>query len=140
MLAYLTRRALLVIPTLLGIMVINFAIVQFAPGGPVDVVIAQIKGTALDPTQRFAGGQGEQLQTNRDNRQTGEASKYRGARGIAPQLIKDLEKTFGFDKPMHERFLLMMGRYLTFDFGTSFFRDRRVVDLVVEKMPVSISL
>jgi microcin C transport system permease protein len=140
MLAYLTRRALLVIPTLLGIMIVNFVIVQFAPGGPVDVVIAQIKGTVVDPTQRFTGGQGEQLQ-NRENRQsTGEASKYRGARGIDPQLIKELEKTFGFDKPMHERFLLMMGRYLTFDFGTSFFRDRRVVDLVIEKMPVSISL
>jgi microcin C transport system permease protein len=141
MLAYLTRRALLVIPTLLGIMIVNFVIVQFAPGGPVDVVIAQIKGTVVDPTQRFTGGQGEQLQNNRENRQTtGEAAKYRGARGIDPQLIKELEKTFGFDKPMHERFLLMMGRYLTFDFGTSFFRDRRVVDLVVEKMPVSISL
>src|SRR5690348_7431161 len=100
MLAYLTRRALLIIPTLFGIMVINFAIVQFAPGGPVDVVIAQIKGNAIDPTQRFTAGQGEQLQNNRDNRQnaTGEASKYRGARGIDPQLIKDLEKTFGFDK------------------------------------------
>jgi microcin C transport system permease protein len=141
MLAYLTRRALLVIPTLLGIMIVNFVIVQFAPGGPVDVVIAQIKGTVVDPTQRFTGGQGEQLQNNRGNRQTtGEAAKYRGARGIDPQLIKELEKTFGFDKPMHERFLLMMGRYLTFDFGTSFFRDRRVVDLVIEKMPVSISL
>ena len=142
MLAYLTRRALLIIPTLFGIMVINFAIVQFAPGGPVDVVIAQIKGNAIDPTQRFTAGQGEQLQNNRDNRQsaTGEASKYRGARGIDPELIKELEKTFGFDKPMYERFYLMMGRYLRFDFGTSFFRDRRVVDLVIEKMPVSISL
>jgi microcin C transport system permease protein len=137
MLAYLIRRLLLVIPTLLGIMVINFVIVQVAPGGPIDVVIAQIKGTAIDPTQRFTAGQGEQAQ---GGRQTGEASKYRGARGIDPQLIKDLEKTFGFDKPMHERFLLMLGRYLTFDFGTSFFRDRRVVDLVLEKMPVSISL
>ena len=137
MLAYLIRRLLLVIPTLFGIMIINFVIVQVAPGGPIDVVIAQIKGTAIDPTQRFTAGQGEQAAQNRP---TGEASKYRGAQGIDPALIKQLEKTFGFDKPMHERFLLMMGRYLTFDFGTSFFRDRRVVDLVLEKLPVSISL
>jgi microcin C transport system permease protein len=141
MIAYLIRRLLLIIPTLLGIMVINFVIVQVAPGGPIDVIIAQIKGTAVDPTQRFTAGQGEQAQAGQQQRSaTGEAAKYRGAQGIDPALIKELEKTFGFDKPMHERFLLMMGRYLTFDFGTSFFRDRRVVDLVLEKMPVSISL
>jgi microcin C transport system permease protein len=142
MLAYLVRRLLLIIPTLFGIMVINFAIVQVAPGGPIDVIIAQIKGTAVDPTQRFTAGQGEQAQTGRDRQQsaTGEKAKYRGAQGIDPALIKELEKTFGFDKPIHERFFLMMGRYITFDFGTSFFRDRRVVDLVLEKMPVSISL
>ena len=142
MLAYIIRRLLLIIPTLFGIMVINFAIVQVAPGGPIDVIIAQIKGTAIDPTQRFTAGQGEQAQAGRDRQQsaTGEAAKYRGAQGIDPALIKELEKTFGFDNPVHERFLLMMGRYLTFDFGTSFFRDRRVVDLVLEKMPVSISI
>jgi microcin C transport system permease protein len=142
MLAYLVRRLLLIIPTLIGIMVINFAIVQVAPGGPIDVIIAQIKGTAVDPTQRFTAGQGEQAQSGRDRQQsaTGEAAKYRGAQGIDPALIKELEKTFGFDKPLHERFFLMMGRYLTFDFGTSFFRDRRVIDLVMDKLPVSISL
>jgi microcin C transport system permease protein len=140
MLAYLVRRLLLIIPTLFGIMVVNFAIVQVAPGGPIDVIIAQIKGTAVDPTQRFTAGQGEQASRERTGTTTGEASKYRGAQGIDPALIKELEKTFGFDKPMYERFLLMMGRYLAFDFGTSFFRDRRVVDLVFEKMPVSISL
>jgi microcin C transport system permease protein len=140
MLAYLVRRLLLIVPTLLGIMVINFAIVQVAPGGPIDVIIAQIKGTAVDPTQRFTAGQGEQAQRGQERPATGEASKYRGAQGIDPALIKELEKTFGFDKPVHERFLLMMGRYLTFDFGTSFFRDRRVIDLVLEKMPVSISI
>jgi microcin C transport system permease protein len=138
MIAYLLRRLLLIIPTLFGIMIINFAIVQVAPGGPIDVIIAQIKGTATDPTQRFTAGQGEQARAQPST--TGEAAKYRGAQGIDPALIKELEKTFGFDKPMHERFLLMMGRYLAFDFGTSFFRDRRVVDLVIEKMPVSISL
>ncbi|HEX6979164.1 MAG TPA: microcin C ABC transporter permease YejB [Alphaproteobacteria bacterium] len=143
MLAYIIRRLLLLIPTLFGIMVINFAIVQVAPGGPIDVVIAQLRGTATDPTQRFTGGQGELVQGQSDRGgtgTTGEAAKYRGARGIDPALIKELEKTFGFDRPMHERFVLMMGRYLTFDFGTSFFRDRRVVDLILEKMPVSISL
>ena len=124
-------------------MIINFAIVQVAPGGPIDVIIAQIKGTAVDPTQRFTAGQGEQAQTGRDRQQSanrGKAAKYRGAQGIDPALIRRLEKTFGFDKPLHERFFLMMGRYLTFDFGTSFFRDRRVVDLVIDKLPVSISL
>jgi microcin C transport system permease protein len=140
MLAYLLRRLLLIIPTLLGIMVINFVIVQVAPGGPIDVIIAQLKGTAVDPTQRFTGGQGEQAPGGQRPQSTGEASKYRGAQGIDPALIKDLEKTFGFDKPLHERFFLMLGRYITFDFGTSFFRDRRVVDLVMEKLPVSISL
>jgi microcin C transport system permease protein len=140
MLAYLIRRLLLIIPTLIGIMVINFVIVQVAPGGPIDVIIAQIKGTAIDPTQRFTAGQGEQAPGGERPQSTGEASKYRGAQGIDPALIKELEKTFGFDKPIHERFFLMMGRYITFDFGTSFFRDRRVVDLVLEKMPVSISL
>ena len=140
MLAYLIRRLLLVIPTLLGIMIINFVIVQVAPGGPIDVIIAQIKGTAVDPTQRFTAGQGEQAQTGQQRAATGEASKYRGAQGIDPALIKQLEQSFGFDKPLHERFLLMMGRYLTFDFGTSFFRDRRVIDIVLEKLPVSISL
>ncbi len=140
MLAYLLRRLLLIVPTLFGIMVINFVIVQVAPGGPIDVIIAQIKGTAVDATQRFTGGQGEQAPGAERPQSTGEASKYRGAQGIDPALIKELEKTFGFDKPLHERFFLMLGRYLTFDFGTSFFRDRRVIDLVLEKLPVSISL
>jgi len=142
MFAYIIRRLLLVIPTLLGIMVINFTVVQFAPGGPVEMVLAQIRGTAVQATERFTGAQGEMApgQAQRETGTTGEAAKYRGAQGIDPALIRELEKTFGFDKPMHERFLLMMGRYLTFDFGTSFFRDRRVIDLVIEKLPVSISL
>ncbi len=143
MLAYIIRRLLLVIPTLFGIMVINFAIVQFAPGGPVEVVIARIKGTAVDATARFTGGGGE-LGPGSDQRPTGAAaessSRYRGAQGIDPRIIKEIEQRFGFDKPAYERFGLMMGRYLTFDFGDSFFRDRRVIDLVIEKMPVSISL
>src|SRR5512145_3043484 len=143
MLAYIVRRLLLVIPTLFGIMVINFAIVQFAPGGPVEVVIARIKGTAVEATARFTGSGGE-LGPGGEQRRSGTAaettSRYRGAQGIDPRIIKEIEQRFGFDKPAYERFVLMMGRYLTFDFGTSFFRDRRVVDLVIEKMPVSISL
>jgi len=142
MLAYVIRRLLLIIPTLLGIMVVNFVVVQFAPGGPVELMISQIRGRGTDATQRFAGGQGELsgAQQARSTTASSEASKYRGAQGLDPELIKELERTFGFDKPAPERFLLMMGKYLRFDFGTSFYSDRRVVDLVLEKMPVSISL
>ncbi len=143
MFAYLIRRLLLIIPTLFGIMVINFFIVQVAPGGPVEQVIAELTGTAVDVTARISGSQvGE---TGVVGQTAGAAqgditSKCRGARGLDPQLIKDLEKQFGFDKPMGERFLLMMGRYVQFDFGESFFQDRRVVDLVVDRLPISISL
>jgi microcin C transport system permease protein len=135
MLAYTIRRMLLVIPTLLGIMIVNFIIVQAAPGGPIDVVIAQIRGMAIDPTARVTG-QGSE---NRE-RQGSNEERTRGAQGIDPRLLADLRRQFGFDKPMYERFVQMMGQYLTFDFGTSFFRDRRVIDLVIEKMPVSISI
>src|SRR5882757_2395735 len=131
MLAYIIRRLLLIIPTLFGIMVVNFAIVQVAPGGPVDQVIAQIRGAGGGALSRIAGSA------------TGEAGSTgdsRAARGIEPQLIKELEKQFGFDKPPLERFWMMMKSYATFDFGKSFFRDRPVVQLIAEKLPVSISL
>src|SRR3954470_14062233 len=116
MLAYIIRRLLLIIPTLLGIMIVNFAIIQFAPGGPVELMISQIRGRNIDATQRFTGGQGE-LSGQQQNRTgaSGEASKYRGAQGLDPELIKELERTFGFDKPAPERFLLMMGKYVRFD-------------------------
>src|SRR4051812_33318257 len=140
MLAYIVRRLLLIIPTLLGIMVVNFVVVQFAPGGPVELVISQVRGRNTDVTQRFTGGQGELNQQQNRTGSTGEAAKYRGAQGLDPELIKELERQFGFDKPPLERFTLMMGKYLRFDFGTSFYSDRRVVDLVLDKMPVSISL
>ncbi|MBI3708729.1 MAG: microcin C ABC transporter permease YejB [Proteobacteria bacterium] len=139
MLAYIVRRLLLVIPTLFGIMVVNFAIIQFAPGGPIDFVIAQIKGAPVDPTARVSGG-GELGQQPKPDQGGGSASKYRGARGIDPAIIKELEKQFGFDRPPLERFFLMMGKFATFDFGTSYFRDRKVIDLVLDKMPVSISI
>jgi microcin C transport system permease protein len=140
MLAYIIRRLLLIIPTLLGIMVINFAIVQVAPGGPVEQAIARLEGTAISATARISGEGGETVGTREQQATSSEDSGYRGARGLDPDFIKELERMYGFDKPAHERFLEMMRNYLVFDFGESFFKGRRVVDLVLEKMPVSISL
>ncbi|HTP84333.1 MAG TPA: microcin C ABC transporter permease YejB [Alphaproteobacteria bacterium] len=140
MLAYIVRRLLLIIPTLFGIMVVNFAIIQFAPGGPVETVIARLKGNAESATARFSGSGGELGRTGQAFNQTQAASKYRGARGIDPAIIKQIEVQFGFDKPPLERFALMMGKFARFDFGTSYFRDRKVIDLIADKMPVSISL
>lgn len=132
--AYILRRLLLVIPTLLGIMIINFTLVQFVPGGPVEQIIAQMEGGG-DVFEGFAGGGSDVEQ------QTGGANdRYVGARGLPPEFIEELEKEFGFDKPPLERFLSMMGSYLTLDFGESYFRSISVIDLVLEKMPVSISL
>ena len=137
MLAYIIRRLFLIIPTLFGIMVINFIIVQAAPGGPVEQMIAQIQGIAVEATARVSGSGGGEVAA----RPTGGGdSKYRGARGLDPEIIAEIERQFGFDKPLHERFVMMIGNYARFDFGESFFRDRKVVDLVLEKMPVSISL
>jgi microcin C transport system permease protein len=138
--AYLLRRLLLVIPTLFGIMVLNFFIVQAAPGGPVEQMIARIEGTAIGATERFSGSSsgGEMMQRKQGEGQGGGA--YRGARGLSPELIKRIERMYGFDKPVGARFWLMMESYLAFDFGDSFFRNRKVVDLVLDKMPVSLSL
>ncbi|HEX6978744.1 MAG TPA: microcin C ABC transporter permease YejB [Alphaproteobacteria bacterium] len=142
MLAYIARRLLLIVPTLLGIMIINFAVIQFAPGGPVEQVIAQVTGTAADVTGRISGGTGGETGPGAGAfAAAGEsAGKYRGAQGLDPEFIKKIEKQFGFDKPPLERFLLMMGNYLRFDFGESYFKGRPVVQLIVEKLPVSISL
>ncbi len=145
MLAYIIRRLLLIIPTLFAIMVINFAIIHLAPGGPVEQFIAKIQGTAVEATARVTGGGGELNQEGLDSQQRLEQSgafesKYRGARGLPPELIAEIEQMVGFDKPIHVRFISMMGNYITFDFGDSFFQDRKVVDLVLEKLPVSISL
>ena len=135
MLAYIIRRLFLIIPTLFGIMVLNFAIVQFAPGGPVEQMIAEIKGTVVSVTEPIVGSS-----SDFSSRQGGEDSAYRGARGLDPGIIKEIERMYGFDKPAYERFWMMMKDYATFDFGESFFKGRPVVDLVIEKMPVSISL
>jgi microcin C transport system permease protein len=143
MLAYIIRRLLLIIPTLFGIMVINFVIVQAAPGGPVEQAIAQLRGTAVESTARITGaGPGEvrQQQGGGQAGGGGPTSTYRGAQGLPPELIADLERQFGFDKPAHERFFQMMGNYLRLDFGESFYRDRSVVELVMEKLPVSVSI
>ena len=144
MLSYVVRRLLLMIPTLFGIVTVNFFIVQLAPGGPVDVVIAQLRGTATDPTARFTGSTtdtvGQQGRSGADSQTSGDSSRYRGARGVNPEIIKEIEKTFGFDKPIGERFWLMLKRYATLDFGRSYFRDRPVLELVLDKLPVSISL
>ncbi len=139
MFSYILRRLALVIPTLFGIMVVNFFIIQTAPGGPVEQMIAKITGTAVEATARVTGAGGSEAGSGPQAGQSTD-SKYRGAQGLPPELIKDIERQFGFDKPAHERFFHMMKNYLVFDFGTSFFRDRDVVDLVLEKMPVSISI
>ena len=142
MLAYIVRRIALMIPTLLGIMIINFAIVQLAPGGPIEQIIAEVSGTDAGTTGRISGG-GSELSGGNTSAAASTStadSGYRGAQGLDPEFIKDLERQFGFDKPLHERFLKMMGDFIVFDFGTSFFRDETVIDLVLSKMPVSISL
>ena len=138
--AYILRRLLLMVPTLFGIMTINFLIIQAAPGGPVERTIAAMQGFGTDATERVSGADiGETFDA--DAAEGGSInSKYRGAQGLDPELIAELERMYGFDKPAHERFWQMIGQYVRFDFGESFYRDQRVVDLVKEKMPVSISL
>jgi microcin C transport system permease protein len=142
--AYILRRILLIIPTIIGIMAISFVVVQFAPGGPVERVIAQLQGTDVDATSRITGGGGDfsGAQSNNSNvsNQDANTSTYRGAQGLDPEFIKKLEKQFGFDKPPLERFGLMLWNYIRFDFGESYYRDISVLKLIGEKMPVSISL
>ena len=143
MLTYALRRLLLIIPTLFGIMVVNFIIVQAAPGGPVEQAIAKLQGLDVEATARVSGtGGGEVSGGKKPAQGSGSSglSKYRGSQGLDPEFIKEIERQFGFDKPTHERFFLMMDNYVRFDFGDSFFRDRSVIDLVIDKMPVSISL
>ena len=129
------------IPTILGIMLISFAVIQFAPGGPVEQVIAQLTGQGGTATDRISGSGGDFSQQDSASAGGGETtSKYRGAQGLDPEFIKKLEKQFGFDKPAWERFVLMIWNYSRFEFGESYFRDISVLELIKEKMPVSISL
>lgn len=138
MTAYILRRLLLMIPTLLGIMVLNFIIIQAAPGGPVERVIAQLRGHDVAATGRFAGTDRGEMQAA--HLPDAAQSRYRGAQGIDPELIAELERMYGFDQPPATRFVQMIGNYLRFDFGQSFYRDQTVVSLILQKMPVSISL
>lgn len=145
MIAYILRRLLLIIPTLVGIMTLNFLIVQAAPGGPVEQMIAKLSGTAVDATARVGGTSAGDMMAQGEASKgaaNGNAinSKYRGAQGLDPEFVAELEKMFGFDKPWYIRYWLMLKNYATFDFGTSYFRDVKVIDLVMEKLPVSISL
>lgn len=141
--AYIAKRLLLMIPTLFGIMLIAFAIIQFAPGGPVERVLAQLAGTDVGATARIGGGTGGGEVGGGQAAGAGSGAgipKYRGAQGLDPEFIKKLEVQFGFDKPVHERFFIMLKNYATLDFGQSYFRDVPVLQLVKEKLPVSLSL
>ena len=141
MAAYILRRVLLMIPTILGIMAISFLVIQFAPGGPIERIIAQLQGTDVSATARISGGAGGDF--GAQSGASGDAavsSKYRGAQGLPPEFIADLERQFGFDKPPLERFFLMIWNYARLDFGESYFRDVSVLALIAEKLPVSISL
>ncbi|HUI96839.1 MAG TPA: microcin C ABC transporter permease YejB [Xanthobacteraceae bacterium] len=143
MAAYLVRRVLLMIPTLFGILLVSFVVVQFAPGGPVERVLAQMSGMDTGASSRVGGNMGGDFgarQLQGAGQLDATSSKYRGAQGLDPEFIKKLERQFGFDKPAYVRFFIMVKNYLVFDFGQSFFRDISVIDLIKEKLPVSISL
>ncbi len=130
--AYILRRLLLVIPTFIGIMIVNFTLTQFVPGGPIEQALARIEGEA-DAFAGITGGGSELIETSED-------SKYEGSRGLPPEFIAQLEKQYGFDKPPVERFLTMMWNYMRLDFGESYWRSIGVFELVAEKLPVSITL
>ncbi|WP_428481140.1 microcin C ABC transporter permease YejB [Pyruvatibacter mobilis] len=142
MAAYIIRRLLLMIPTILGILLVAFAIVQFAPGGPIERIIAQLQGNDVSATSRIGGSPGGDLGAGAQSAggDTGGTAKYRGAQGLDPEFIAELERQFGFDKPVHVRFADMVWNYIRFDFGESYFRDVKVIDLIAEKLPVSITL
>jgi microcin C transport system permease protein len=139
MIAYIIRRLIFVVPTLLGIITLNFVIIQAAPGGPVEQMIARLQGEEVRATERFMGSEKGETSKAPDagDRIT---SKYRGARGLDPQLIQKIEKLYGFDQPAYIRFFTMIRKYLVFDLGESLFRGRSVIGLIVSKLPVSVSL
>lgn len=143
MLTYILRRLLLIIPTLFGIMVLNFLIVQAAPGGPIEQIVAKLQGTSVEATARFGGSANGDTSAPAPlmrSSQVLSTSHYPGAQGVDPQLITELEHQFGFDEPIYKRFVKMIWNYMCFDFGKSYYRDETVFNLVVSKMPVSISL
>jgi microcin C transport system permease protein len=142
--AYIIRRILFMIPTMFGIMLVAFVVVQFAPGGPVEQVIAKLTGAETGASSRISGSAGGDFGSRGMAQGASQVdaanSKYRGAQGLDPEFIKKLEKQFGFDKPAYERFALMLWNYIRFDFGKSYFRDINVLQLIKEKLPVSMSL
>jgi len=139
--SYIIRRLLLMIPTLFGILLVSFVVVQFAPGGPIESVIAKLTGADTGGGSRISGS-GSDFAASAPGAGVGSGanSVYRGAQGVDPEFIKKLEKQFGFDKPAPGRFFLMVWNYARFDFGQSFFRDASVIDVIKEKLPVSVSL
>lgn len=136
--SYIIKRIIYIIPTLLGILAINFCLVQFTPGGPVEQLISKMNGGKIEALERISGAEQDEIQTPDTSLDT--SSKYKGAEGLSEELIKEIEKQFGFDKPIHVRFFKMLKDYACFDFGESFFRHKKVVSIIAEKMPVSISL
>ncbi|KDM93444.1 microcin C ABC transporter permease YejB [Photobacterium galatheae] len=140
MTAYIIRRLLLVIPTLWAIITINFFVIQIAPGGPVEQAVAQLEGHRSGIMERFTGG-GQEVKSTESTQQNGNGSSgYRGSRGLDPEVVAEIRKQFGFDKPMWERYVDMLTNYATFNFGESLFRGGNVIDLIIERLPVSISL
>lgn len=135
MFSYIIKRLLLIVPTIIGIMTINFFVVQLAPGGPVDQMIAKLQGQGGEHMERVTQGQGEIVKSGQ-----GDGPGYRGARGMDPALVKEIEKLYGFDRPIWERYVKMVKSYLVFDFGDSFFKGQKVIDIIIQKLPVSVSL
>ena len=141
MISYILRRLILIIPTLFGIILINFMLIQFVPGGPIEQILSEIQGK----DNVFDSIAGSMENTNAQNlldekTNNSFSEKYIGSRGLPEDFILELEKQFGFDKPPIERFFNMIWNYIRFDFGESYFRSISVIDLVIEKLPVSISL
>lgn len=133
MFAYIVRRLALIPLTLLGIITLNFVIAQIAPGGPVEIMLAHLQGIDTSAGSQLSGG-------NADRAAGSSGGKYRGAQGLDPELIKRIEKQFGFDKPAPERYVMMIKNYLSFDLGESYYKSQKVTDLILDKLPVSISI
>jgi len=136
MTAYIIRRLLLVVPTILGIMTVNFFVIQAAPGGPVEQMIAKLEGQQVGATERFSGSRSGEMSRSSG----GKEGVYRGAQGLDPELVERIEEMYGFDKPMYQRYFTMLADYISFDFGNSFYQDRSVISIIISKLPVSISL
>lgn len=136
MLRYILRRLALIIPTLIGIITLNFFIIQAAPGGPVEQMIAKLQGLDVSAAARVSGP-GQETAAKPES---SSGSAYRGAQGLDPAIISQIERMYGFDKPVWERYLAMLKNYAIFDLGESFFRSKSVLTLIGEKIPVSLSL